>query len=107
MRLPIDTSAMTFMAANGPDQVVDFDTRTPRIGNDGKPLFTVPLVVLGADGADVIAVKVSGEPKGVAQGVAVRVVGLVATPWSIGERAGVSFRAERIEPTAGSSRQAS
>lgn len=107
MRLPIDTSAMTFMAANGPDQVVDFDTRTPKVGNDGKSVFAVPLVVLGAEGAEVITVKVSGEPKGVAQGVAVRVVGLVATPWSIGDRAGVSFRAERIEATAGLTRQAS
>lgn len=106
MRLPIDTSTMTFMAANAPEQVVDFDTRAPRVGTDGKPLFAVPLVVLGTDGADVIAVKVSGEPKGVVQGTAVRVAGLVATPWSIGERAGVSFRAERIEPTSGATRQA-
>lgn len=107
MRLPIDTSAMTFMAAGGPEPVVEFDTRNPRVSPDGQPLYAVSLVALGPDGAEVIAVKVGGEPKGVGQGVTVKVSGLVATPWSIGERSGVSFRAERIEVAVGAGRQAS
>ena len=45
-------------------------------------------------------------PKGISQGLAVRVTGLSATPWSMGERSGITYRAERIEPLA-PARQAS
>jgi hypothetical protein len=100
MKLPIDTSSITFLAASGAEPVVDFDTRQPRVGGDGRPLVSVSLVALSAEGADVIPVKTVGELKGVTQGTPVRVTGLVATPWSIGERSGVSFRAERVEPQA-------
>jgi hypothetical protein len=97
MKLPIDTTAVTFLAASGAEALVDFDTKQPRIGEDGRQLYSVSLVALSAEGADVIPVKTAGEPKGVSQGTAVKVTGLVATPWSIGDRSGVSFRAERIE----------
>ena len=39
-------------------------------------------------------------PKGVTQGATVRVTGLVATPWSMGDRSGVAYRAAQIEPAA-------
>jgi hypothetical protein len=102
MKLPIDTSAITFLAASPAEPVVDFDTRQPRVGDDGRPLYSVSLVALSGEGADVIPVKTAGELKGLAQGTAVKVTGLVATPWTIGDRSGVSFRAERIELQPGS-----
>ena len=56
-----------------------------------------------ADGAaEVISVKVPGEPKGITQGTAIKVSGLVATPWTMGDRNGVAYRATQIEPLAAS-----
>jgi len=53
----------------------------------------------------VFSVKVAGEPKGVSQGSALKVSGLTAQPWAMGERSGIAFRASRIEP-AGTARSA-
>ena len=48
--------------------------------------------------AEILAVKVPGLPSGIRQGHPVKVHGLVAQPWSMNDRAGVAFRAARIEP---------
>jgi hypothetical protein len=63
------------------------------------------VVVMRGDGADVWRVRTTDVAKGIAQGVAVRIHGLVATSWELNGRAGVSLRAERIEP-ASATRQA-
>ena len=96
MKLRIDTSGTTFMAAGPPEPVLDFETKRPRADENGEPLFAVQLVVLAEGTADVIGVKVPGLPKGVGQGTAVTVTGLVAQPWSMGERSGLAFRATAI-----------
>jgi hypothetical protein len=88
---------MAFLAAGAPEPVRDFDSKAAKVDENGEPIFAVQLVVLLEGGAEVIAVKVAGEPKGVGHGVAVKVTGLVASPWSMGERSGVAFRASRIE----------
>jgi len=42
---------------------------------------------------------VPGQPgPGIRQGHPVKVTGLVAQPWTMNDRAGVAFRAARIEP---------
>jgi hypothetical protein len=106
MKLPIDTSSITFIAASAPEAVLDYDTKTPKLDNEsGQPLHSLQVVALSGDGADVLSVKVPGEPKGVAQGSTLKLVGLTAQPWVMGERSGVSFRAGHIE-TAGPSRSA-
>ncbi len=56
-------------------------------------------------GAEVISVKVAGEPKGASQGLALKLAGLIAQPWAMGDRSGIAFRASRIEP-AGAARSA-
>ena len=43
-----------------------------------------------------IQLKVAGDPK-VGQGAMLKLEGLVATPWTMGDRSGVSFRASRVE----------
>jgi len=98
VKLPIDTTGMTFLAAGPPEPVLDFESKTPKVDESGAPLHSVQLVALNDGGAEVIAVKVAGQPKGVSQGTTVKVAGLVATPWSMGDRSGVSYRAEQIEP---------
>ena len=99
MKLPIDTSAIAFLCALPPEPVVDFETKRPRADENGEPLFVVQLLAMGDGSADLIAVKVPGMPSpAVRQGVAVKVTGLVAQPWTMADRAGVSFRAARVEP---------
>jgi hypothetical protein len=100
-RLPIDTAALTLLAATTPEPVVDFTTRQPKTDADGQPLYQLQLVVLGDDEAEVVSVKVPGQPKGITAGAPVKVTGLVAMPWSMADRSGVSYRATRVEPTGG------
>lgn len=106
MRPPIDTSGMTFLAASPPEQVVKFDTKTPKVDEAGQPIYGLQIVALVDGGAEVLAVKVAGEPKGITKGGGVSLVGLIAQPWSMDGRSGVAFRASKVEPV-GSGRSAS
>jgi hypothetical protein len=99
VKLPIDTSAIAFLCALAPEPVVDFETRRPRADENGEPLYVVQLLAMGDGSADLLAVKVPGVPsQAIRQGAPVKVSGLVAQPWTMAERSGVSFRAARIEP---------
>ena len=98
MRLPVDTSAIAFLCALEPQPVLAFDTKQPRANENGEPLFVVRLIALGDEEAEILAVKVPGLPSGLRQGHPVKVSGLVAQPWTMNDRAGVAFRAARIEP---------
>ena len=100
MRLPIDTHSLTFFAVGVPEAVVDFDSKQPRNDADGRPLFSVGVVALVPEGAELLSVKVPGQPRGITPGVPVKVNGLVASTWQMGDRHGVSFRAEAIETQA-------
>jgi hypothetical protein len=99
MRLPIDTSAISFLCALAPEPVLDFETKRPRADENGEPLYVIQLLAMGEDSADLIAVKVPGVPSpAIRQGAPVKVHGLVAQPWTMADRAAVSFRAARVEP---------
>lgn len=98
MRLPIDTTGMTFLAAAEPEPVADFATKVAKTDEHGAVIHACQLVVLADGGAEVISVKTAGKPAGIDTSTPVTVSGLVATPWSMGERSGVSFRAEQIAP---------
>jgi hypothetical protein len=98
VRLPIDTGTMTFMVARPPEAVRDFETRRPRIDQQtGEPLYTVALFAFTDGDAEIIPVRVPGDPGELPQGSHVRVVSLHANPWAKGDRSGVSYRATRIE----------
>jgi hypothetical protein len=59
----------------------------------------VQLIAMTDGAAEIIAVKVPGQPsQAIRQGHPVKVTGLVAQPWSMNDRSGVAFRAARIEP---------
>jgi hypothetical protein len=99
VKLPIDTSAIAFLCAMPPEPVVDFETRQPKADENGEPLYVVQVLAMGDGSADLIAVKVPGVPSSaIRQGAPVKVTGLVAQPWTMADRSGVSFRAARIEP---------
>src|SRR3954468_24938719 len=96
MKLPIDTSGMTFMCAAPARPVTDFDTGQQKADVNGELLFNLQVVALDEDGAQILSVKVPGDPK-VGQGTMLRLLGLVAMPWSMNDRSGVAFRANRVE----------
>ena len=99
MKLPVDTSAIAFLCAMPPEPLVDFETKRPRADDNGEPLYVVQLLAMGEGSAEILAVKVAGMPTpGIRQGHPVKVLGLVAQPWTMGDRSGVAFRAARIEP---------
>lgn len=106
MRLPIDASAINFVAAGAPEPAVDYDTKVQKADETGRPIYNVHLFAVGAGGRDVITVKVVGEPKGIGEFTPVKIRELVATTWQMDNRAGVSFRAGAVEATT-SARQAS
>jgi hypothetical protein len=97
MRLPIDTQTVHFVAAGPAEAVIDFETKTQRVDATGQPLFNVHLFALGGGSRDSITVKVGGEPKGLGDFTPVKVTALMASTWEVGDKHGVSFRAERIE----------
>jgi hypothetical protein len=98
MKLPVDTSSIAFLCALEPQPVLDFDTRRPRADENGEPLYLVQLIAMTEGAAEILAVKVPGMPSGIRQGHPVKVHGLVAQPWTMNDRAGVAFRAARVEP---------
>ena len=99
MKLPIDTTGVTFLCALAPEPVMDFETKRQKGDLNGEPLYSVQLVLLADGGAEVISVKIVGTPTaGLVSGTPVAVTGLVATPWSMADRSGVSFKASSILP---------
>jgi hypothetical protein len=105
VKLPVDTSAIAFLCAMPPEPVVDFETKRPRADENGEPLYVVQLVAMTDGAAEILAVKVPGMPaSGIRQGHPVKVVGLVAQPWTMGDRSGVAFRAARVEPVMASAK---
>jgi hypothetical protein len=99
VKLPVDTSAIAFLCALEPQPVLAFDTKQPRADENGEPLYVVQLIALAEGEAEILAVKVPGMPsQAIRQGHPVKVTGLVAQPWTMQDRSGVSFRAARIEP---------
>ena len=99
MKLRVDTAQLTFLTVAAPVPVRDYDTQQVK-REDGVPLFSVRLVAMDpASGeADIINVKVPGEPVGLIPGQPVVLRELTAQPWTIGEKSGVAFRAIGVEP---------
>jgi hypothetical protein len=71
-----------------------------RADRDGRPLWVVGLSVRQLDGrrAEVLEVAVPGEPPGLEEGARVRIEGLEAVQWAMGDRSGTSWRAAAVVP---------
>ena len=100
MKLPIDASGLQFLVVVAPVPVIDFETKRPKADEDGQPLHTVKLVAMGDGDAEILPVKVPGAGT-LLPGTAVTVSGLFASPWSKGDRSGVSFKAASVEALVG------
>ena len=103
MRLPVDTSVVSFVSAGPAEPSIDFETKQQKTDAKGVPVNRVDLFAVGEGGTkDVITVKVSGEIRGLGQFTPVKVTDLVAITWSVKdrqgvERTGVSFSASKVE----------
>jgi hypothetical protein len=86
-----------FAAAGPSEPVLDYETRAPKLDENGIALFSVPLFAAGGGIKDSITVKVSGDVKGLSEFTLLKVTNLIATTWEVGSNHGVSFRADRIE----------
>ncbi|MFD7101757.1 SCO3933 family regulatory protein [Streptomyces celluloflavus] len=99
--IPVDTSRLGVLrCAVGPEpKIADFETKAVKKDRDGNTIYTVAVTVR-QDGrrVSVIEIAVPGEPKGVAEGSEVRITGLEAFAWAMGDRHGISFRAAAISP---------
>lgn len=96
--IPVDTGKLTTVVggAIAPATTPDGSPRTDR---QGRALYNVPVIVLVDDGAaDTMTVRIPGPVPQVAALTPVRIVGLIARPWQMEGRSGVSFSAEALQP---------
>jgi len=103
MNLPIDTQKVRFLVSRPPKLVMDWDSGQHAVNPEGLRYFHVELVAMPDDaGAEVIKVRVPGEPQGLKRHSLVKVTGLRAKPWVNKERgtSGVAYLADRIEADA-------
>ncbi|WP_395294739.1 hypothetical protein ACF9IK_15175 [Kitasatospora hibisci] len=99
--IPVDGTRLgTMTCIVAPEaRVANRETGEVRKDRDGQTVYTVGVAVR-QDGrrASIIEISVSGEPAGVVEGVQVHVTGLTAFSWAMGDRHGLSFRADSITP---------
>ena len=98
MRLKIDTTDSRFLVTKVPEIKLSFDTGAPRLDPaTGLAQYVVQMLALDESGGEILNATVVGDPKlSVTQQVSV--TGLVAIPWSQGDRSGLAFRAASITP---------
>lgn len=97
MKLPLATSAMKFFAVAPPEPVREFETKQPRTDESGAPLFATQVVAMFGGEATVIPVRVAGDPGPFDEGALLKISGLTASPWTMGDRSGITYRADKIE----------
>ncbi|WP_456156644.1 SCO3933 family regulatory protein [Streptomyces niveus] len=103
--IPVDVGRLgSLMCVVPPEPRLNPETQQVRTDRDGNPVWVVGVSVRQQQTrrADVIEVAIPGEPTGIAEGMRVQLVDLVAVAWEIEGRKGTSFRASSIAPeTAG------
>jgi hypothetical protein len=106
--IPVDTARLGVLrCAIAPEaKLSNPETQEVKRDRDGNPVYTVAVTVRqDRRRISVIEIAVSGAPKGIEEGQIVKVTGLTAFVWSMGERHGVSFRAEAVTPVTGTAAQ--
>ncbi|MET8644720.1 hypothetical protein ABZX69_44140 [Streptomyces sp. NPDC004074] len=99
--IPVDTARLGVLrCAIAPEaKFTNPETKEVKRDRDGNPVWTVAVTVR-QDGRriSVIEIAVTGQPQGIEEGQIVKVTGLTAFMWSMGDRHGVSFRADAVTP---------
>jgi len=101
MRIKMDTASVRFMLTRPAEAKVDRETMQQKVDRStGALLWQVQVMALDETGGEILNVTVDTEPA-VGVGDFVRLDGLVAIPWSMGDRSGVAFRAAGIAAVKG------
>ncbi|MFD8006711.1 SCO3933 family regulatory protein [Streptomyces mirabilis] len=99
--IPVDTARLGVLRCAIPPEakISNFETQEVKKDRDGNTIYTVAVTVR-QDGRriSVIEIAVAGEPKGIEEGQILKVTGLTAFAWAMGDRHGISFRADAITP---------
>jgi hypothetical protein len=98
---PIDMGRLgNTLCVVAPEKRVNPETGEIRRDREGNEQWIVGVSVRQAEGrrTDVIHVVVPGEPRGITEGAAVRIVNLWSNDWSVGGNSGTSYRADEIVP---------
>jgi len=97
MKLKIDISGVSFICTRGAEPRVDMASGAVRMDKEtGQPLYQVQVAALDSTGGEVLGVTTVGQPS-VNVGSPVTVEGLVAIPWTQGDRSGVAYRATSVK----------
>ncbi|MFF4950098.1 hypothetical protein [Streptomyces chattanoogensis] len=99
--IPVDTTRLGVLrCAVAPEpKIADFESKEVKKDRDGNTIYTVGVTVRQEGRrVSVIEISVTGEPKGVDEGQEVKVTGLEAFAWAMGDRHGISFRAAAVTP---------
>lgn len=99
--IPVDVGRLgAVLCVVPPEPKVHRETGEIRKDREGNPVWIVGVAVRqqGNRRMDAIEVAVPGQPQGIAEGMRVTVVDLVAIAWEIDGRSGTSFRASEIRP---------
>ncbi|MFF0042182.1 hypothetical protein ACFYRG_39255 [Streptomyces mirabilis] len=99
--IPVDMTRLGVLrCAIAPEaKISNFETQEVKKDRDGNTIYSVAVTVR-QDGRriSVIEIAVAGEPKGIEEGQILKVTGLTAFAWAMGDRHGISFRADAITP---------
>lgn len=99
--IPVDTTRLGVLrCAVAPEpKISNFETKEVKKDRDGNTIYTVAVTVRQEGRRiSVIEISVTGEPKGIEEGQIVKITGLEAFAWAMGDRSGVSYRAAAITP---------
>ncbi|MFE6754174.1 hypothetical protein ACFVDQ_11275 [Streptomyces sp. NPDC057684] len=99
--IPVDTARLGVLrCAIAPEaKISNIETQEVKKDREGNTIYTVAVTVRqDRRRISVIEIAVTGEPKGIEEGQILKVTGLVAFAWAMGDRHGVSFRADAITP---------
>jgi hypothetical protein len=102
--IPVDVARLgTPVCVIGPERKTDFETGEVKTDRDGRQLWVVMVSLRepGTRRAQTIEVTTPKEPRGVVEGTAVRLVGLVASQWEQGGRSGIAWKADLVLPPEG------
>jgi hypothetical protein len=91
------TDGLKFIALGSPTEVIDFQSKTPKLDSDGKGFYSLPVVAIADDEQEIITIKSSQFAKGITPGVTVKVVDLMISNWEFAGRHGTSYQASAIQ----------
>jgi hypothetical protein len=87
------------MGSLPPEPVLDHQTKQPKTGVYGEPLYSMELMCFWEEGAEVLTVTFPGNPPlGLKEGAPVKVTSLSISDCSVDAPHEFAFRAARVEP---------